>query len=258
MLRRKFQVARLELTRRLIGKNRRTPIRIKGGPLKGKVWSYGGDSNNTYILGNYEIELINLLTPFLKVGDVVVDCGAHEGYFSLIIQSRVGNTGQVHCIEAMPSNCDILQRNLSLNSADNIFLHRTAIGNEIGTVEFSASPNSYANTYMTSSVVHAKHPHIEVPISTLDRLCDLGEIPTPDFIKIDIEGAEYEALLGMKNVLQQAHPTLHLATHDIHYPGVRQKSLNLLIELGYQLIHEIPHPQLGGLSGLILVHPSRL
>lgn len=67
---------------------------------------------------------------------------------------------------------------------------------------------------------------------SLDELVLAGELPAPDFIKMDIEGAEYLALLGARNTFAQNTPTIFLATHgrDVH-----DRCCRLLTEIGYQL-----------------------
>jgi len=57
----------------------------------------------------------------------------------------------------------------------------------------------------------------------------------PQLIKIDIEGAEYDALLGSRNVISKYHPTIFLSTHNCQNPGVHKKCYDFLDEIGYQL-----------------------
>jgi hypothetical protein len=55
-------------------------------------------------------------------------------------------------------------------------------------------------------------------MSTLDSLLQSGEIRPPDYIKMDIEGVEFRALLGAKECFEKYRPTLFLATHgtEVH------------------------------------------
>lgn len=67
---------------------------------------------------------------------------------------------------------------------------------------------------------------------SIDKLFRAGELPEPDFVKIDVEGAELLVLSGAKTTLTTAHPTIFLATHgdDIH-----KSCCDFLHELGYRL-----------------------
>jgi hypothetical protein len=73
---------------------------------------------------------------------------------------------------------------------------------------------------------------LQVRAVTLDGLFARGEIPAPHCIKMDIEGAEYRALLGARSLLAAAHPVLFLATHG---RDVQAQCRKLLEELGYRL-----------------------
>ena len=78
----------------------------------------------------------------------------------------------------------------------------------------------------------SEHGHLEVKTVSLDELFAQGEIPKPHIIKMDIEGGEHRALLGAKNLLASARPTIFLATHG---PEVHRQCCELLQSLGYRL-----------------------
>jgi hypothetical protein len=71
---------------------------------------------------------------------------------------------------------------------------------------------------------------ITVRTTTLDRL--MGELPLPDLIEMDIEGAEYSALCGAEQLLRKSSPVIFLSTHgrDVH-----RACCELLRTLGYKL-----------------------
>ena len=73
---------------------------------------------------------------------------------------------------------------------------------------------------------------LRVRTVSLDGLISQGEVPTPQYIKVDVEGAEMLVLLGAKSLLADARPTLFLATHgyDTH-----KQCCAFLESLGYHL-----------------------
>lgn len=73
----------------------------------------------------------------------------------------------------------------------------------------------------------------------LDDLVTSGKLPAPDVIKCDIEGGEYDALVGASETLANYGPTIFLATHGLE---VHQKCCDLLVGLRYHLssLDELP------------------
>jgi hypothetical protein len=74
---------------------------------------------------------------------------------------------------------------------------------------------------------------------TLDGLVASGKLPPPDLIKCDIEGAEYDALIGASGILEKYGPTIFLATHGLE---AHRRCCGLLADLHYCLtsLNELP------------------
>ena len=127
-------------------------------------------------------------------------------------------------------------------------------------VEFSNDRvQKEGNTYITgSSVFSNAEDFLTIPCYSVDGLLKL-KYDKPDVIKIDVEGAEYDVLKGAINTLQKYKPNILLATHDCHLPGVKDKCVQLLQQLGYRLLHTGNYnKKLAGLDDYIAVHESRL
>jgi Methyltransferase FkbM domain len=73
----------------------------------------------------------------------------------------------------------------------------------------------------------------------IDSLVHSGEVPPPNVMKIDIEGAELQALRGAAQTMQAHHPAILLATHD---PAVHQACLQFLRDHAYCLESLTPYP----------------
>lgn len=232
------------------------------GPLKGYLWST--ESSYEYILGNYEDpETMNSFLSWLKPGTVFYDLGGHMGYYALIANKFI-NSGTIYSFEPLPSAREIFEKHLLLNkklmAADNIKLLPFAISDSDKEVEFSNNSLwGQGNTYISrSEIFTSAEDKITVQCQSIDGLLEKGYAP-PDIIKIDVEGAEYDVLQGAVNSLQLYKPHILLATHDYHLPGVQEKCIGFLKQLGYHVKHTGHYnKQMHGLDDYIAIHQTRL
>jgi FkbM family methyltransferase len=232
------------------------------GPLKGYLWSTS--SSYDYILGKYENpETMNLLLNWLKPDSVYYDIGSNIGYHALVANTIIIE-GKIYAFEPMPELRAVFEKHISLNkkliSHNSIKLSPLAISSKAGEVLFSNDVVfREGNTYIeTSDVFSSAKNKITVPCQSVDGFLQQGN-KAPDIIKIDVEGAEYDVLIGAKNTLIQYKPNILLGTHDCHLPGVQQKCVDFLYELGYVLEHTGNYNKhITGLDDYIAIHKSRL
>ncbi|HEX6227781.1 MAG TPA: FkbM family methyltransferase, partial [Chryseolinea sp.] len=163
----------------------------------------------------------------------VYDLGAHHGFLSLLAGKLVGDEGHVYAFEPLPSNFEMLVGNVALNKVKNVKPIHLAISNKEGSVHFSNTIHDTANTYVSRSPGYSPLNYITVPCNSLDNLVSSGRLALPDFIKIDVEGAEYDVLLGATNLLKENNPLIYLETHEIHNPGVEKMCMEFLGKIGY-------------------------
>jgi FkbM family methyltransferase len=201
----------------------KTVLPILQGPLKGKKW-IKGSSINGCLLGTYELEKRVLFSKYVKPGFVVYDVGANVGYYSLLDSVLTGMEGKVFSFEPLPENISYLKKHIELNKIENISVVENAVSNEVTNLRFIATDNR--------SMSHISNEgEIEIETTSLDEFIKDGN-PLPDLIKMDIEGAEYDALLGAKEILKSVKPVIFLATHSNE---LRAKCIKLLIENGYTI-----------------------
>lgn len=146
--------------------------------------------------GEWEPEETMALRGELRRGDVVYDIGANVGYFTLLAAQMVGAEGHVYAFEPNPPTMARLRHNVELNHLSNVTLLATALGNEHGSVSFSAvgGANSGASTLRSGMDGAAM---TEVPIARLDSVIADNDLRPPNVVKMDIEGAEFMAMRGM-------------------------------------------------------------
>ncbi|MGH9999923.1 MAG: FkbM family methyltransferase, partial [Nitrososphaeraceae archaeon] len=136
-----------------------------------------------------------------KEGDIVIDVGAHIGPYTLKTSKRVGLNGKVVAIEADPENFNILNRNIQLNKFTNVIALNYAAYSKEDKIKLylltKGEESSYTkyNTVMTDRA-NSEKKFVEVKANTLDYLLQLSGIKHEDvnWIKIDVEGAEYDVL----------------------------------------------------------------
>ena len=173
---------------------------------------YCRDNNDDFnMMTAHEYDIIeHNFTP--KDGDIVIDVGAHIGPYTLKASKRVGSNGRIIAIEADPENFDILKRNIQLNKLTNVIaLNYAAYSKEdkIRLYLLKVDKSSYTK-YNTVMIDRAEYYNeksfVEVEANTLDYLLQSNGIPVEqvNWIKIDVEGAEFDVLKGAKNILSKS------------------------------------------------------
>jgi FkbM family methyltransferase len=209
---------------RLIPEN--SQVRVLQGPLRGKKW-IAGSSNHGCWFGSYELSKQKAFAAALKPGHVVYDLGANVGFYSLLASVFVGPQGQVFSFEPSPRNLLLLRQHLAMNGITNCTIYEAAVTDSRGFANFDP-----ATDWSGGHLAPASTNSFTVPTVSLDELVDSGELPLPQVIKCDIEGAEYNALKGAVRTLQSATPVIFLSTHGFE---IHQKCCALLTNFNYSL-----------------------
>ena len=150
-------------------------------------------------LVEHEPKIRRLLKENIKQGDIVVDIGANIGYHTLLMAKLVGPKGKVYAFEPEKENFELLKKNIERNGYQNVVLVNKGLGEKEGVLTLYLNPKNKAG----HSVFH-QHSHWgrqEIEITTLDDF--LPKNTKVDLIKMDIEGAEYAAIKGMRRVLSE-------------------------------------------------------
>ena len=148
-------------------------------------------------------------------GDVIVDVGAGHGEDTLTFSRSVGESGRVIAIEAHPLSFAILENFCRLNRLTNVTALQLALMDKPGLVRIVESESSW----MENAIAYGDGSSgIEVRATTLDDICEQEGLKNIAFLKMNIEGAERYALLGMESVLPHTGQ-ICVACHDFRFEG---------------------------------------
>jgi FkbM family methyltransferase len=201
-----------------------TVVPVLSGPLFGKKWIVGSSSHRCW-LGSYEREVQALFARAVSRKSTVFDIGGQVGFYSLLASRRAGREGKVFAFEPMAQNLNYLRMHLGLNRVRNVSVVEAAVSYKNGFGLMEAGPDG-------DKAWLSPDGQLRVRTCSLDGLLELGQIPLPDTIKMDIGGGEFAALCGAKSLLSRAHPAIFLTTHG---EAVQQECCAFLEMLGYRL-----------------------
>lgn len=186
-----------------------------------------GNSNAGYLLGTTEPAMQTAIKELLQPGMTFYDIGANVGFFSVIAAQL--SKGVVVCFEPLAENVEHIKHNAALNHLSNIVIQSEALGCEDGDAIFNVSAvNSWGKLATVGSPAQ-KVQEITVPLGRLDTIIRESNLPQPGLIKIDVEGAEVDVLVGATETLMSSRPILLIELHHTN-EAVAQK----LEELRYQ------------------------
>jgi FkbM family methyltransferase len=203
------------------------------------AWFYVEDETSLEnMLQMPDYEPVSWVAP--KPGDVFIDVGAHIGWYTIKAAKAVGSAGRVIALEPDETNRGQLARNLSLNRITNCSVVPAAAWSRSGLIRWV--PGEVSVWHQIDETRGSLH----VQAITLDELASQLALARLDWIKLDIEGAEVDAIKGAKRILERFGPDLFIEIHETLEPVKR-----LLAELGYS-IDKVEFDQLPDLHGWIL------
>ena len=207
---------RSALVRRLVdpfsARLRGREVRIRHGAAAGLLISTEGGTVS-YGIGTAEPLIQRTLQRHVRAGGTFYDIGANVGFFTLVGAQLVGERGHVVAFEPAPATAALLSANVARNGLDRVRLLDIALGDRTGEAHFAVmAENQYGRMAHLDDGSIATVEQIGVRVERLDALVDEG-LPPPTIIKMDIEGAETEALRGMETTLREHHPVVLCELH---------------------------------------------
>lgn len=186
-----------------------------------------------------EEKTMMLFKKIIKPNDSIVEIGGHIGFISLWFNELSKSNGEIFVFEPGSNNLPYIRRNTQ--KATRIILIEKAVGSEVGAIIFyedslTGHNNSVVKNFdgykanSEASFVKSNIEEKSVPLTTIDYELSAKKI---DFIKIDIEGGEYPAVLGAKKTIAINHPAMM-----IEIQANEIELYEYLINEGYFLFNE--------------------
>jgi FkbM family methyltransferase len=176
----------------------------------------------------------------IKPGDVVIDCGCCEGFF--VFQALEAGAAKVIGIEPNPEMVRCLEKTFVTEiKAGRVVFRQVALGAFRGTAAFF-----FDSAFPAFGQIGGgnKTEGRTVRVETLDSICDKLGIAKVDFIKMDIEGAEIQAVEGAMSLLTKHHPKLAITTYHRAFDFRCLQAI--LASLGYRQIQAVGITKFGG------------
>jgi FkbM family methyltransferase len=202
---------------------RQVVLPVRDGLLRGCLLQVDPRKQKEMILGTYEAGVQSVLARWVRPGQLVLDVGAHLGFFTLLASRLVGESGRVIALEPDPVMTEHLHANVARNGVANVTALQAAVGESVSTLSFAPGAGA--------GVGHLDPDgSLVVEVTTLDALAErFGE---PHLLKVDVEGGELNVLRGGRATLRRARPVLIV---EVHGPQIGEQVATMLRELGYDL-----------------------
>ena len=194
-----------------------------------------------FIPGGEDTEEFKFLRSLDFTGKCVYDVGGFQGLLSIFFAKTAK---RVITYEANPANVLRIYENAALNNLDNVFVRGAAVGSNDGVLKLyyeypfdgaaTGDPELAGHMQESGADVH----HFSVVMTSLDQDIARFGLPQPDFIKIDIEAMEVEALRGMASTIASRGPDLYVELHGTTKEDKcanATDAINFIRDRGYQI-----------------------
>jgi FkbM family methyltransferase len=178
--------------------------------------------HSMWLMYNYIVdwEEFNLIQDFIKNDDQVFDIGTNIGYYTIWI-SKFITSGKIHCFEPDKANFQKLKKNVELNQLQHITkLNNIAVNDVNGTLSFTSGLDGQNHINLKKS-----NNNINVVAMRLDSYVKENDLAKISYLKIDVEGFEFNVLKGAENLLKEKkieiiqleiNNTLQNSNHNVH------------------------------------------
>jgi FkbM family methyltransferase len=202
----------------------------------------GGDIIGSQILGNqvFDGHVLDLFKPYFTPDAVMLDLGSNLGQMAIEFSHYVA---EVHAFEAHPFIYELMSRNIKENQRHNIVPHLGAVWDSPDLELFYPAPNfSHFNCWGSwgiNPLAQVNKDGVVVKSLTIDSL----NLPRVDLVKIDIQGADLRAMLGMVKTIQRHQPRIVFeyepAFSESLFGETVADYLQFVDNIGYRVVTEV-------------------
>ncbi|WP_246942871.1 FkbM family methyltransferase [Bacillus pinisoli] len=166
----------------------------------------------------YEKNVLEFFIDYIPVSAVIYDLGANIGNHTLYF-SKYTNAEKIFAFEPSKETYKLLDENIKRNQLKNVQALNLGVGNKTSKATLVANKENMGASFLTLS------DEGDIEVVSLDSL----DLPSPDFMKIDVEGFEYQVLSGATKLLKETKPVIWIEIFEGNYQEVD----SLLYSLGY-------------------------
>jgi FkbM family methyltransferase len=163
----------------------------------------------------------------------VLDLGAHHGLYTLLASKRVGSRGKVIAFEPSPRERRALLLHLILNRCGNVKVEGLAVGNEDTEADLFVVEGTQTgcNSLKPPDVLSGTFPK-RVRVVRIDGWLEKQKYGQIDFVKLDVEGAELEALKGASRLLERVpRPVILAEVQNVRTAAWGYRAKDILVHL---------------------------
>ena len=208
--------------------------RVDAGPAKGVTFALRMPDDKGILTGAYEIDLATRLAKAIRAGDVAYDIGSWHGFFAGVMVAS--GARQVHVFEPLPANTERLETFISLNPERDIRLHKCAVGAAPGEMDLVVMPETSMAKLEASDFQKdvLTGDRVRVRVVSIDDMVASGQLPLPQVMKVDVEGAELLVFKGALDTIRRAKPQIFC---EVHSSGLLEACEEFFSSLGYGIEH---------------------
>lgn len=185
----------------------------------------------------HEPNMIKKIKKYLHPENIFIDLGANEGYFSIISSNIVGENGRVFAVEPQYRLKRVIEKNLELNNCKNITILQLAVTdkNEDAVLYLCPDLNTGGSSLKRTTIYPLRKQ--KVKSVTLSEIFRQEKIRKCHLLKVDIEGGEFEAILGSPELFKEQR--IKAIALELHPEYLEKRNLsgekitNFLFSCGY-------------------------
>lgn len=205
--------------------------RIPFGPIRGKYVFTAFHLSPRMYFGLDEPWVTQLARDLVRPNSIVYDIGAHIGYTTVVFAHLLNHKGQVHAFEILPSTAELLMKTVKANNLENVKVHNVGVGSREMTLNLPIG-----RTAMTRIDAESEGGDAEVcTVVSLDAYVHQHRLSPPSLMKVDIEGAEIDFLVGANGLIDSHRPLMII---EFHSDKLLEKGLGLLRAKGYRFSYQ--------------------
>lgn len=181
----------------------------------------------------FDQDLLMIVERYVGVNDVIWDIGANVGLFGFAASQKNGGKHNIYLVEPDVKLANIISKSIKENSDRSVDLLVAAIADEVGITKLKIAERGRSSNFINlvegRTMSGGVRSSYYIPMLTLDYLSE--KLKKPDFIKIDVEGAELLVLKGGAKLLNDIKPTIYCEVGN----NVAKEVLSLMQQHGYEI-----------------------